>query len=105
MLFLRVLGKTLLIVAFLALAYDGARYLATPTQGLQFATIASHLKTHIPNGYENLHQFFLSQGSAYLWSSIAEPVLALPISIFCGVLGTLLYLAGYRRPPHEIVGD
>ena len=47
MLFLRLLGKTLLLAAFVALAYDGARILASPGEGLLFTSLSTHLK-HIP---------------------------------------------------------
>ena len=105
MLFLRVVGKTLLIVAFIALAYDGVRILATPNEGLLLTSLSEHLKTYVPNGRENLERFFLSSGPSYVWTGIIEPMLAMPVSILFGALGTLLFLAGYRKPPPEIVGD
>lgn len=105
MLFLRVLGKTLLFAAFLALAYDGARIIATPNAGLLLTSIFTYLQTYAPAMRENLEQFFLAQAPQYVWSGIVEPLLALPVSLLFGVLGALLFLAGYRRPPPEIIGD
>ena len=105
MFFLRVFGKTLLFAAFLAMAYDGARMLATPNEGLLLTPISTYLKTLIPNGRENLEQFFLALGLQYVWTGIAEPLLSLPASVLFGILGVLLFLAGYRRPRPEMPGD
>ncbi len=105
MLFLRVLGKTLLFAAFVALAYDGARILATPGEGLMLTSLSTHLKTYIPNGREDLEQFFLANAPEYVWTGIVQPLLVLPVSIVFGVLGAVLFLAGYRRPPPEILAD
>jgi hypothetical protein len=105
MLFLRVLGKTLLIAAFVALAYDGARILATPGQGMLLTSVTTHLKTHAPGALDGLEHFFLILGAPYLWAGIAWPLLSLPASLLFGALGALLFLAGYRRPPPEIVSS
>ncbi|MGO9546954.1 MAG: hypothetical protein ACLPPF_19440 [Rhodomicrobium sp.] len=105
MLFLRVLGKILLAAAFVAFAYDGAHILATPSEGLELASISTYLKTYIPNGRESLEQFFLARGSDYVWTGLVQPLLVLPVSILLGGLGALLFLAGYRRPPPEIITD
>jgi hypothetical protein len=103
MLFLRVLGKTLLIVAFIALAYDGARILATPGEGMLLIPLSTHLKTHMPGALDGLEYLFLILGAPYLWTGIVKPLLGLPASVLFGALGALLFLAGYRRPPPEIV--
>jgi hypothetical protein len=103
MLFLRVLGKTLLILAFIALAYDGARILATPGQGVLVTPLATHLKAHAPGTLDSLEHLFLNSAAPYLWAGFAKPLLGLPASLLFGALGALLFLAGYRRPPPEIV--
>jgi hypothetical protein len=105
MLFLRLLGKSLLFAAFVALACDGARSLATPNEGLILTSLAGYLKTYVPNGRESLERFFLENGPSYLWNGIVEPMLVLPVSILFSIFGTLLFLAGYRKPPPEIVSD
>ena len=104
MLFLRLLGKMLLFAAFLALAYDGARILASPGGGLLFTSLSTHLN-HIPQGREMLEGFFLTHAPPYLWNGIVEPMLVLPVSILFGAAGALIFLAGYRRPTPEITGD
>jgi hypothetical protein len=103
MLFLRVLGKTFLLVAFIALAYDGARILATPGEGVLLTPLSTHLKTYMPAALESLEHLFLIFGAPYLWAGIVKPMLGLPASLLFGALGALLFLAGYRKPPPEIV--
>jgi hypothetical protein len=105
MLFLRILGKGLLFIAFLALAYDGARILASPGEGLLLTSLGAHLKTHFPAVHEGIRQFFLGFLPSFVFTSLIEPMLILPLSIVCTVIGTLCFLGGYRRPPPEIVGD
>ena len=104
MLFLRILGKTLLFVAFVALVYDGVRILASPGEGLLFTSLSTHLK-HVPQGRESLEGFFLNYAPPYLWNGIVEPMLVLPVSILFGAVGALIFLAGYRRPLPDITGD
>jgi hypothetical protein len=105
MLFLRALAKAFLIVAFIALAYDGARILATPGEGVLLTPLSTHLKTYMPGALESLERLFLTLGVPSLWAGIARPLLALPASLLFGALGALLFLAGYRRPPPEIISS
>ncbi len=69
MLLLRIFGKLLLFIAFLAIAYDGARILATPGEGLLLTSMSTHLRTHIPQAQESLEQFFLANAPSYVWSA------------------------------------
>jgi hypothetical protein len=103
MIFLRTLGKTLLLLGFVALAYDGARSLANPGEGLLLTPISVHLKTYLPGAVENLDGFFASSGLPALWTSVLRPLLFFPASLLLGVTGAALFLAGYRKPPPEIV--
>ena len=105
MLFLRVFGKTLLFIAFIGAAYDGARTLATPNQGMLLTSLSTHMNTYIPNSGENLARFFLANVPAFVWTYVLEPLLHLPVSVVFGALGAAIFLAGYRRPPPEIIGD
>jgi len=105
MLFFRTLGKLLLFVAFLALAYDGARMLATPGEGLFLTSLSKHLRTHAPGAQESLQKFIEAHAPNYLWHGLVEPLLILPLSIVCGGLGAFMFLTGYRPPPPEIVSD
>jgi hypothetical protein len=101
---LRLLGKTLLLGAFVALVFDGVRILASPGQGLLLTSVSTHLK-NVPQGRETLESLVLSHAPAFVWRSVVEPMLVLPVSLLFGVFGALIFLAGYRRPPPEIAGD
>ena len=105
MVFLRILGKTLLFLAFFAAAYDGARNLATPGQGLLLASVSTHLKTYFPSSGADLEGVFLTGAPAWIWNGIVAPVLWMPLSLLLAVLGTALFLAGYRKPPARIFSD
>ncbi len=105
MLILRTIGKLLLFAAFLALAYDGARFLATPGEGLILASSAAILKSYAPSLLDDLPRFFTAHGPDFIWSRIVEPLLILPLALVSGALGTLLFLAGYKRPAIEIVSE
>jgi hypothetical protein len=101
MLFLRLLGRTLLFAAFLALAYDGVRMLASPGEGLLLTSLSTHLQ-RVPEASEALKSFMLAHGPAYLWDGVVEPVLVLPVSLLLAALGAVTFLAGYKAPPPEI---
>ena len=105
MVFLRILGKALLFLAFLAAAFDGARNLATPGQGLLLASVSTHLKTYFSSSGADLEGFFLATGPAWIWNGIVAPLLWMPLSLLLAALGTMLFLAGYRKPPARLFSD
>ncbi|MBT3069699.1 hypothetical protein KKP04_02290 [Rhodomicrobium sp. Az07] len=104
MLFLRASGLTLLLGAFVALVYDGIRLVGSPGRSLPFTSLSAQLD-RAPHGHDAVQQFFLDNAPSYLWTGVIEPLLVLPIFLLFGVAGTLFFLAGYRKPPPEIVGD
>jgi hypothetical protein len=105
MLFLRVLGKALLFIAFAAAAYDGARSIAVPNQGLLLTSLSTYLSTFFPGSGDDLGRFFQGNGPAYVWTGLVQPLLNLPLCVLSAALGALIFLAGYRSPPPEIAGD
>ncbi len=105
MVFLRILGKALLFLAFAAMAFDGARNLATPGQGLLLASVSTHLKTYFPSSAANLESFFLAGGPAWVWNLVIAPLLGMPLSLLLAVLGTAIFLAGYRKTPRVLYSD
>ncbi len=105
MLFLRIMGKTLLLTAFMALVYDGTRSLATPNSGLLLTSLPGYLRTYLPGAWEAMEQFFSANGMESVWAAFVGPLLRLPVSILAGAAGALLFLAGYRKPPPEIVRE
>ncbi len=99
---LRLLGLTLLACALTALAYDGTRMLANG------ALAASSLRqlgvTFAPSDLDVLDAWGM-ETIPYLWTALANPLLLLPAWMTLSGLGSLLYLAGHRPKPPEIVAD
>ncbi len=105
MLFLRLMGRLLLLLAFIALAYDGACEIATPGRDFFFSSAAAQLHVSFPLFEGALQRFFNDNGLRSLWSAFVSPLLALPPFIVFGALGSGLFMAGYRRPPPEFLSD
>ena len=99
MLFLRIFGKALLFMAFVTAAFDGARNVANPSKGFLITSLSTYLQTYFPDAA----RFFLSNPPAYGRTGVAEALLDFPLPLLFGALGALFFLAGYRRPPPEIV--
>ncbi len=105
MLFLRLLGVCLLLIAFMALAYDGAQLIATPARGLVLTPLSAHLQNLLPGAREAFEGFFHDYAPSFISRTVVEPMLALPASLLFAVAGAAAFLAGYRRPPPEIVSE
>jgi hypothetical protein len=105
MFFLRMLGRILLFIALAAAAADGVRTIASPGQGLLMTSLSMHLQAYMPDAQKNLEAFFLAYAPSYFWYGIVEPMLVIPVSLLFSLFGVLLFLAGYRRPAPEIVGE
>ena len=93
---LRLLGYFFLCLALAALAYDGTRMIADNGR-LAFTSLEQHWLNISPASMEAARAF-AHQISVYLWSPALMSLLVLPAWVLAGGLGTLLYLAGYRRP-------
>lgn len=94
--FLRLLGYFFLCVAMAALAYDGIRMIADNGR-LAFTSLEQHWLNLSPASMEAVH-VFADKISVYLWSPLLMSLLVLPAWVLACGLGTLIYLAGYRRP-------
>jgi hypothetical protein len=93
---LRFLGYVFLCIAMAALAYDGIRMIADNGR-LAFTSLEQHWLFLSPASMEAARAF-AEQISPYLWSPVLMSVMVLPAWVLACGLGTLLYLAGYRRP-------
>jgi hypothetical protein len=98
----RLLGLTLITLSFAALAYDGVRMLAN---GEITATPARRLWLTLSAGTFESTRDTLDASVPYLWNTIVTPLLLLPAWALLGAFGSLIFLAGYRRQPPEIVSD
>jgi hypothetical protein len=93
---LRLLGYVFLCLAMAALAYDGIRMIADNGR-LAFTSLEQHWLNISPSSMEAARAI-ADQISPYLWSPLLMSLLVLPAWVMACGLGTLLYLAGYRRP-------
>jgi hypothetical protein len=98
----RLLGLSLVSLSFAALAYDCVRVLAN---GEITATPARQLwMTLSARSFESARDM-LDASVPYLWNAIVTPLLLLPAWALLGAFGSLIFLAGYRRQPPEIISD
>lgn len=104
MLILRATGIILMLLATGALAYDGARILASRS-GLIVTSLREHWAA-LDAASLKLSQDFIQQNlHPYLWDPIAATFLSLPAWLALGLAGAALFLLGYRRKPPQIVPD
>ena len=96
---LRLLGYVFLSVAIAALAYDGTRMIADNGR-LAFTSLEQHWLNISPSSMEGARAA-VDGVSGLLWPLLMT-VLLLPAWMVAAGLGTLLYLAGYRRPKPAI---
>jgi hypothetical protein len=96
---LRFLGYVFLSLAIAALAYDGTRMIADNGR-LVFTSLEQHWLNINPASMEAA-KTAVDGVSGVLWPLITT-VLLLPAWMVSAGLGTMLYLAGYRRPKPAI---
>ena len=99
---LRLVGYFFLCIATAAVAYDGMRMIADSGR-LAFTSVEQHWLTISPGSIEAAQQT-VEQITPYLWNPLLMTVLVLPAWIAAGVLGVLIYLAGYQ-PPRPSIPD
>ena len=93
---LRLMGYFFLCVATAALAYDGTRMIADNGR-IAFTSFEQHWLNISPASMDAARGL-VEQVSPYLWSPVLMSLMVLPAWVLACGLGTLLYLAGYRRP-------
>jgi hypothetical protein len=98
----RLLGLSLLVLAFTVLAYDCMRMLAN---GEIMISTSKQLWLSLSERTFEPARSRLDTAVPYLWTAVILPLLALPAPVLLGAAGSLLFLAGYRRKPPEIVSD
>jgi hypothetical protein len=93
---MRVLAYPLMLLAAVALIYDGTRT-ASGDAGLVVTSLAEHWKAIAPANFEAIKALVTRRGPAWLWDSIVLSVLQLPGWLALGGLGLALSYAGRRR--------
>jgi hypothetical protein len=96
MLILRVLGIWLMLLAVVALVYDGTRMLADGGT-LVFTSLGEHWYAIHPQSLNATQAGIERHVAPFLWDPVMTTVLLLPAWVVVGGLGALFYLLGYRR--------
>ena len=96
MLILRLLGVWLMLLAIVALIYDGTRVLAD-NGALGFTSLGEHWFAIHPASLNATQAGIERHVAPFLWDPVMTTLLLLPAWVVVGGLGALLYLLGYRR--------
>jgi len=96
MLILRLLGVWLMLLAVVALTYDGTRVLAD-NGALVFTSLGEHWFAIHPPSLNATQAAIERHVAPFLWDPVMITLLLLPAWVVVGGLGALLYLLGYRR--------
>ena len=93
---LRLIARPLLLVAVVALVYDGTRTLAGGS-GIVITSLVEHWQGLFPGSLEIVKQFIVRRVSPALWDGGILKVLRMPAWLVIGVLGLLLAWIGRKR--------
>lgn len=93
---LRMVARPLLLIAAVALVYDGTRTLAGGS-GLVITSLAEHAQSLFPAFLEAAHAATLKRFHPAVWNSGVQSVLHLPSWLVFGVLGFVLAYIGRKR--------
>lgn len=94
--FFRLIGLLMLVVAFLALVYDGARTIADQTLRI---TRLGELWNDINQASQKSFQAMVEGFSPLLWSSVMKVILNQPAWAVIGIFGILLLLVFRKSKP------
>lgn len=93
---LRVAARPLLLVAVIALVYDGTRTLAG-SSGLITTSLLEHWQTLAPASLEATRTGIIRRLHPWLWDSAILPLLRFPAWLVLGGLGLALSYIGRKR--------
>lgn len=94
--FFRLIGMILLVIAFIALALDGAAMLATGE--VKFA-IAGQSWTELAPASLNQVQFGIQEklGLVWFWDHVVQQILLWPTALVIALLALVFFFLGRRR--------
>lgn len=98
----RILGMALLCMGAATLAFDGIRMLAN--NAVSVSSLRSIMLLADAAAFE-AWQSAMRESIPYLWTTVLLPLMVFPAWMVLGGLGSVLFLAGYRPKPPEIIAD
>ncbi|MFM9943336.1 MAG: hypothetical protein ACKVP7_28045 [Hyphomicrobiaceae bacterium] len=93
---LRMVARPLLLIAVVALVYDGTRTLAGGS-GIVITSLMEHWQGLFPASLDGLKQFVVRRMSQAAWDGGLLKMLRLPAWLVLGVLGLVLAWIGRKR--------
>ena len=101
--FLRMLGSISLVIAIVALAYDGTKSYAEGV--LSMTRLGQHWFNFSPNSLGSLQILLERNVHPLLWDPVMVNILLAPAWLVLGTIGILLYMAGRRRPQTNVFAN
>lgn len=101
MLLLRIIGVWLMLLAVVALVYDGTRILAN-NGDMVFTSLGEHWFALHPASLNTAQAGIERHVAPFLWDPVITTILLLPAWVVVGGLGALFYLLGYRRKKLDV---
>jgi ABC-type glycerol-3-phosphate transport system permease component len=98
---LRLIGVWFLLLAFIAIIYDGTRILADDG-AIVFTSVSEHWRAANPGSLAAAEAAVSEHIGAWFWNSVIAALIALPAWAVTGALGAGIYLLGYRRKRLEV---
>ncbi len=93
---LRVVARPLLLLAMIALVYDGTRTLAGDS-GLIVTSLAEHWQSFWPRGLEGLKDVLSRKVHPLAWEQGMRRLIGLPAWLVIGAIGLALAYVGRKR--------
>jgi len=90
-----------MLLAVVALVYDGTRILADDGR-LVFTSLGEHWYSIDPASLNTAQAGIERHVAPFLWDPIISTILLTPAWIVAGILGALIYLLGYRHKKLDI---
>ena len=104
MVFLRIFGTWFLLVAVIALVYDGTRTLAS-SDGLVVTALGEHWFRLHPSSLGLAQAAIERHVHPFLWDPVILTILQMPAWVVLGVIGLGLYLLGRKRKRIDIYSN
>lgn len=100
---LRALGSISLVIAIVALAYDGTKSYAEGV--LSVTRLGQHWLNFSPGTLNGLQHLIERNVHALLWDPLMINILLAPAWLVFGTIGVFLFMIGRRRQPTNVFAN
>lgn len=102
---LRLVSRPLLLLAVIALVYDGTRTMSANSGGIVITSLGEHWSSLAPTSYQNTQTMVRRRLHPAIWDTGLAPILRLPTWLVFGGFGFGLAWAGRRRREVEVFAN